>query len=970
MRRLAWHVMPVVLLLAACGGNAPPVIAAGVGRNATSTVIENGRSTRGESACSLFRSDRPACLSEAPNPVRRDSAVAARTRGLMALGSAGIPQFASDHPTWDGRGVLIAIMDSGIDPGIPGLGATSDGAAKILDLRDVSGEGRIPLQRAVRRGDTLFVGNRHLVGASAVAARAGDGQIWGGTLAELSLGKAPAADVNGNSVVGDTLLVIVARTAAGWALFADTDGDGSLIQSRPIHDYLVAHEIFGWQQKVGAGGSLVPVPVFLAANFADSAGTPLLDLYFDTSSHGSHVAGIAAGHDIYGVAGFDGVAPGAKLLGIKIANDAHGGVTTTGSLVRGLDYALRFAAERAMPLVVNLSFGVGNEVAGTARIDAIIDSMLAIHPDVVMTIAAGNDGPGLGSLGFPASASRAISVGATLPVVFNGADPTDTTLGPVAPFSGRGGEISGPDIVVPGAAYSTVSNFAIGDEIENGTSMAAPFAAGLAARLLSGARASGRTVSARYIRQALRMGARALPSGSAVDQGAGLPDLARAWSWLNGPRELADVAVDVGQVAGRGAVFLTASPLGSAARALGAHVVLRRRDGSAPLTVRLVTDATWLQIPETVVLAAGRGDFTVNVPGTLNAAPGLLRGTIRVEGPDEAAGPLAVIPVTVRIPIATTGTKKPLTLHQDPGSVGRVFIPADSGRGLQIEVATLRSQDKVAAALHEPGGMPFRGDPTIDAGFSGNAGMFDVDAREIMTGMYELDVEAGPFAAADARVTVRQSPLRMGATLVRDTLHVTARSLVATTLSVRLRAGLIGGERRISVTGKDDASVRVAIAVPAWAARTVVDTRMPRDAWARFTDLGVSFLDRHGRLFETKPITYAFGRATPTLPDSVVGDSLIVVLSPGFADPADHGTWSIELDVRYYVETPYSLDAGGSLVKPAAPGALREERFAPGVMPITFPPEFLPLVTIVALEGTDHIWTREVTLARPAGTPR
>ena len=56
--------------------------------------------------------------------------------GLMPLKSTGVDVFRAAHPTYDGRGVLIAILDSGIDPGIDGLIATSTGAPKIIELRD------------------------------------------------------------------------------------------------------------------------------------------------------------------------------------------------------------------------------------------------------------------------------------------------------------------------------------------------------------------------------------------------------------------------------------------------------------------------------------------------------------------------------------------------------------------------------------------------------------------------------------------------------------------------------------------------------------------------------------------------------------------------------------------------------------------------------------------------------------------
>ena len=109
----------------------------------------------------------------------------------------------------------------------------------------------------------------------------------------------------------------------------------------------------------------------MAANFSvEAPASRELDLVFDSCGHGTHVAGIAAGNDLYGVRGFDGVAPGAQLLGLKIANSAQGGITTTGSMIRAMDYAIRFAEARRLPLVLNMSFGVGNEIEGQARIDA------------------------------------------------------------------------------------------------------------------------------------------------------------------------------------------------------------------------------------------------------------------------------------------------------------------------------------------------------------------------------------------------------------------------------------------------------------------------------------------------------------------------------------------------------------------------------------------------------------------------
>ncbi|HEU4570891.1 MAG TPA: hypothetical protein VFS07_10005, partial [Gemmatimonadales bacterium] len=90
--------------------------------------------------------------------------VVAFQRGLMPLEATGIPAFLQAHPEWDGRGVLIAILDSGIDPGVDGLQTTTTGEPKIADLRDFSGEGRVALAPVTPLGDSVTVGGRTVAG--------------------------------------------------------------------------------------------------------------------------------------------------------------------------------------------------------------------------------------------------------------------------------------------------------------------------------------------------------------------------------------------------------------------------------------------------------------------------------------------------------------------------------------------------------------------------------------------------------------------------------------------------------------------------------------------------------------------------------------------------------------------------------------------------------------------------------------
>ena len=212
----------------------------------------------------------------------------------------------------------------------------------------------------------------------------------------------------------------------------------------------------------------------------------------DTFGHGTHLAGLIAGRDPS--TGFAGVAPGARLVSVKIAG--ADGETNLRRVLEALDWIRRNHDAPGYNIrVVNLSLSSKTaESYKTDPLDAAVES--AYFHGIVVVAAAGNRGSDPDAVSYaPGNDPFAITVGAVDDQGTKAA--SDDTY---ADWSSTGRTQDGfakPDIsapgsrivstLAPGSVYSTLCPTCVvsGRYLRaGGTSMAAPMVAGAAALIL------------------------------------------------------------------------------------------------------------------------------------------------------------------------------------------------------------------------------------------------------------------------------------------------------------------------------------------------------------------------------------------------------------------------------------------------------------------------------------------------------
>lgn len=192
-------------------------------------------------------------------------------------------------------------------------------------------------------------------------------------------------------------------------------------------------------------------------------------LPYDDDGHGTHVAGIALGNG-YLCHTCHGTAPEADLIALKALDmDGNGNVS---DILAAMQWIFLHHILYNIK-VVNLSLGVLSTKKN--EIDPLLLGAEAlVHAGVCVVAAAGNSGPGKKTVTSPGISPLVLTVGAC------------DEEGSIPDFSSRGPASYGihkPDIVAPGVDIRSLSAENPKEyTIQSGTSMSAPFAAGLAAR--------------------------------------------------------------------------------------------------------------------------------------------------------------------------------------------------------------------------------------------------------------------------------------------------------------------------------------------------------------------------------------------------------------------------------------------------------------------------------------------------------
>lgn len=621
------------------------------------------------------------------------SVAESRERGFTA-DDVGVGEWLAAHPTFDGRGVTIALLENAL----PSFSDPTLGGAKTLDGRDVpkiagilnvpdtgtADETRVELDTIVDARKTWTkIGRRTYILPSPGTYRFG--------MLEL-----PA----GGNVIHQFGIIEDPPTRRVWL---DTNGDASFQDETPLAD---VNERFDPRALTLSQPRKVPVQFVMGRGRAPH----VVHIYVSIGSHQSMTLSVAAGSRSDNSLA-SGVAPNARVLLVRVASPDP-------ALARIFEGCIA-AAQRADVDVIGASLGIGL-VPDTAAdfTGALMERLVAVYQKPIVW-GAGNTSQMLGSAH---ARGTALSVGGVLSpptyAALFGGRALDQMI--VHPISAAGPSLDGdikPDFLAPmerlaadlpwntdidtAPRNAPTRRLPPGYQISCCTSATSPYAAGVLALMISAAKQSKVTYNAVALSRAIRTTAHLVPGFQAHQQGNGALDIHAAWRALvrgDDPPHIsasAPIVHPLAQYAARGPQGTGIleiegwTPGTTATRAL----VLRRESGTPqPVTYRLdwsADDGTF-STPRSVVLPLRRD---VSLPVRISVrTPGAHSGLLTLRDTD--SGP--VVFRTQATVVATEHLDGATATVRFAGTVGvmeqrsHYFRVPDGVRAIAFELEVIR----------------------------------------------------------------------------------------------------------------------------------------------------------------------------------------------------------------------------------------------------------------------------------------
>lgn len=658
--------------------------------------------------------------------------------------------FRRRHPSFDGRGVVIAQVEGMSDLLVPELQTALDihgrEVPKFLDVinnphtkptLDAQAPRSdwqwtalsAPLQ--ARQGWVEHGGKRYRVPGDSASYRYGSIEIPLHVLMPINLPNndvQPAIGTDYYSLMREGLKKKTAPFAVLWSdtarvAWLDSDRDGDFSNEQPVREYRISHDVGVLGRDDSATARRESRPYVLQKD-GDQ-----LSFSMDCNPHATMVAG-TAGASRGRQGRLDGIAPGAQIIAIK-SDRSYSGF--------GWALIAAFADERSDIVLIEASFPPAGGQArkdGRSLLGALLSRLNRRYPKPSF-FTAGNF-PVMSGIVDASIVPETTSIGAydapeSFQVHLGMRRPGPDTLHAIGSEGPAGNGALKPDLLSPSMMIAPRDGYLGNDQmnslpglyqlpegywVSGGTSAATPIAAGAAALLVSAAKQSGLAHDAARIKRAVLASARYLSGAGSYQQGAGVMRVGAAWEHLQRyASETEPLSIDVSAPVRTANSHLLSPPdrgIGifelegwrSGNRAVR-RVTLTRRNG-VPGRQKFIT--RWQGNLDATFEVAGEVELPLGEPVSLDVviAPkteGVYSATLQLVAHSQSTAAVTV-PVTIVVPYELAPANGfAQTLQVEVPIVGRkaVFVRVPEG----VDALTFEAShtSKVTfLALHNPAG--------------------------------------------------------------------------------------------------------------------------------------------------------------------------------------------------------------------------------------------------------------------------